>query len=299
MRGRELVQRAARYGHRQPSCSKDEHQGRGSQLERCNTDLTGWDVVDTCNSATLCTQALESKDATDLVCPAAACAAGEFSCSGSTLRVCNDDLTGWTIVQICPSDVLCTQGLANHLCGNATCSAGSFVCAGNALERCKDDATGYELVDTCGSSDPCNKTLTDGLDAKTIQCDQACTPGKYSCDGKRLLRCKDDGSATELMESCASTALCAEAASSKSSECPAACAAGECRDDELWTCNSDLTDVELEETCSSATMCLPGVHAKCMPVLVDIHQPLTQNPAPGLRPRTLAHRRKTHGKHLH
>lgn len=98
------------------------------------------DTLGTCLTGELCALAHDEALST---CPDPVCAVGEKQCSGSQLQICNTGRTGWTNLEKCASNALCTNSLTPS--SQTTCDAcvgGSVRCDGAQPQLCDDPSTG-------------------------------------------------------------------------------------------------------------------------------------------------------------
>lgn len=100
----------------------------------------------------------------------------------ATIASCFDRSTRWEQVDAPPPpEPLC-------LVGQERCTS--------AFERCEDDGAGaaWKVVDDCGAQGlVCAPSL--------LRC-TVCLPSELGCRGQEAFRCKDDGSAAELLDTC-------------------------------------------------------------------------------------------------
>jgi hypothetical protein len=78
-------------GCREAACSGNTRRCRGADLERCNAQRTGFDLVETCATEALCVP----NGTNNARCVAPTCDAGERECRSGDLAICNADRTGF------------------------------------------------------------------------------------------------------------------------------------------------------------------------------------------------------------
>lgn len=147
-----------------PACATPGYScgGAGSRvLQLCNAERTELRTCDTCDSAALCTDSLNATTCNASSCRTYACAEGEKSCSGATLRICNETRTGFEDLATCGSAALCMASLtpaSQMTCDQ--CVAGTFNCDGAQPQRCDAPADGRavweDLDETCASAADCD-----------------------------------------------------------------------------------------------------------------------------------------------
>jgi hypothetical protein len=159
----------------------------------------------------------------------AACVPAAARCEGASLEVCGPDRSGFVKLEDCGSADACDPtAVACH-----RCVAGDFACNGSEVLRCSDNGT-WQFQKSCLSAELCfvseDRKLGDCNDPE-----QGCTaPGRYICEGHRLLRCSSGLDRIDLVEPCASADHCDEdavnaaVAAGEDPHCLPACAAGEC-----------------------------------------------------------------------
>jgi IgGFc binding protein len=75
----------------------------------------------------------------------------------------------------------------------SVCTSGEYRCLGNVYEVCADDGEGWNTVQDCSAG---GEVCTVGPGCVT------CFAGSLSCDGFDILRCRGDGSGSDLVGSC-------------------------------------------------------------------------------------------------
>lgn len=156
----------------------------GTKLLSCNDGAPGTTLLDTCDSAGLCAQALAAGAST---CPAAACQSGDMHCGGTdgaTLQQCKADGTGYEDVDAshtCATPALCAELLAMVKgdggaladCPTPVCDANTGRCQDGKAQVCNSGRSGFADVTTCGGGtpqcDPGTQTcIALGMDAKEV-----------------------------------------------------------------------------------------------------------------------------------
>ncbi|HLV66165.1 MAG TPA: hypothetical protein VKY73_10145, partial [Polyangiaceae bacterium] len=190
---------------------------------------------------------------------------GQRTCRGAQRLRCSDDRSQWEVRETCESADLCNP---TH-CG--PCTPGEVQCVGDPaleLQICSQDGRWLPL-ETCESETLCRQSVDMArVDPSwTPQCRQAvCEPGMLTCDGANLRRCRQSRDGWDVVDICASTALCNMAASAPSgggatqNMCPVGCGQPgryRCTDNLPERCADDLTRwVPLaEEPCPAESPC--------------------------------------------
>jgi len=251
----------------------------GLELFECAEDQH-WSSLGVCGTAELCQQSAIAI-ATDPVntprqCIEPACPTpGAYQCEadGLTLSRCAPDQTGWTPVDTCASEALCTLTLADpdaatargSLCVPPVCvPADSYQCTGPVLERCRPDLTGWDQIDTCVDPYQCNTNQR--------ACTGPCTPGDLQCSGAALEYCTD-AQVWAHSEDCVNASLCAVAPNPDTGLFEGGCVdpvcdtPGEfqCNGAVLQRCYPDQTAWEDIESCRSSALC-NAIDARCDPI---------------------------------
>jgi len=312
-------------------CASQELHCEGAALQICREDHSGFRTARVCSSPQLC--------CTDpSVCPNSpgcqppVCTPGDFKCDERVLSVCNEGLTGWTPLSTCPSAAQCNAKLGT--CNPQPCTPGSdvqcsesnrmrcdgsgwsqseqcltralcnpeasgpgcrptgcldfrdasgstvlspFRCDNGDLLRCNDDLTEFEFVETCLNLLHCND-LRDVVgdprarnlslaDLERLGCTPpGCTPGKFRCDGSRLMRCNVYRTDYLLDKDCGSPGRCSASTGSCALQ---DCAQGsnQCSGKDFQVCTPART-WETIETCAGAAQCDPSTG--CRPALCQV-----------------------------
>jgi hypothetical protein len=221
------------------ACETGEQRCNVATLERCNADLSDFDVVGECASAALCD---ENEDA----CLPPACDVEEYQCTGSVLEACSEDRSGFIEGLDCTTRELCDD--ANGQCLVAECMPGVYQCKDEALLRCEDSGRAIKVEATCATAALCNDTAG--------RCDPpVCDVNQYQCTDTELAVCNANRDGFDPSQSCATAALCNEGGG----RCdPPACNAGQyqCQGKLLRVCNSGRTGFVTSKTCTAGEICL-------------------------------------------
>ncbi len=158
---------------------------KGSALQQCNADLTGFDLIDTCDSPAHC-------DAGSGVCQQAACTPGQISCNGPALQRCNAGQTNYDVITSCATAALCDDLVADRcgvnlascdvtgaVCPAPLCEQNQLRCDGTRLELCKPGRNGWDFVDECVTAGVCGLTLANPVAVTCIE--PPCEPGQSIC----------------------------------------------------------------------------------------------------------------------
>jgi hypothetical protein len=114
-------------------------------------------------------------------CVDAPCVPDAKLCSGTQLKTCNHQGTGWASHECAP--LMCVD---NQCQG---CDPGTRRCNGLELQECDSQGNSYQFVQACQAD------CFDGA------C-HACTPGKTTCDGDQVMQCGQDGESLTLVKDC-------------------------------------------------------------------------------------------------
>lgn len=190
-------------------CSAD-----GKTVERCNTDRTGFAVVQQCGATEEC--GLQNAFLTCLD-VSQRCQPGQGTCLGDVLQLCNSLGTGYYNASNCDAQNKdCAQiGDRASCVSRQVCTPGEQRCDPtntSRIQACKADGTAFETLQTCGSPAQCTPSGSQYICyAPTPVCDA----GRFFCDGDTLEYCAADGlSATPVQDCAANSQRCAQSASS-------------------------------------------------------------------------------------
>ncbi len=201
------------------------------------------------------------------------CRARAARCEVAAAQRCEADLTGWEELDACDSAAHCSldaercaaAGGEAPCCLDAPCQPGELRCNANELERCRDDQTGLDRVVDCVTPGLCDASLADcAASPETCACvPPACAAGATRCDGSTLMRCNQDQTAYEFVETCESAELCALGQERTPLSCePPACPEGSFSCDGagvLRACNAAQTGFEPGVPCEGgAAFCNAG-----------------------------------------
>ena len=209
-------------------------------MQVCNANRDGWDALDTCAAAAYCSP--NSRQ-----CLATPCIEGELSCNQEQLQRCAEKGLGWAPVARCQSQALCEQARAAGAgsCAAAVCESGALSCQGTSLVVCRPGGDGVDELVDCGAV---------GCDALNLACQvETCGRGQERCTGARHEACNDSRTGFDLVETCASEALCRQTGNNARCIDPR-CSPGEteCRRRAvLAVCNADRTGFD-EIDCGDA-----------------------------------------------
>ncbi len=245
-------------------CLPGEGRCDGVSLSVCSGDGLNFEVVDQCDSPSLC-------DAANARCLPRACGPRDYECQSEFLGVCNRELTGYDLVAECASAALCDD-LAN-ICRPAPCNAGQFRCTGVDLQACSSDLTGFVAEDRCDSPALC--------DAPAGQCrPAACVAGSFDCDDDRLLGCRPDLTGYDFIDRCQNTAACDEEAGQCS---VSSCDPGEvrCSGADLLVCNATQSGFDVQNSCATPALC-DEPNRVCQPPACEVGEPGCQGDRLGI-----------------
>jgi hypothetical protein len=198
------------------------------------------------------------------------CIPGEMRCRENWVDRCFPSGTElpprWTPVEDCQSAALCASP---GTCTPPVCKPREVRCEGPVPQRCRADLTGWEDLGECVSAAHCSLDADKcGTERAEAPCCLAapCDPGELRCNARDVQRCRPDQTDLDLVESCATPALCTQslvacAAAPMTCACtPPVCEAGStrCTGSTLERCNVDQTGFEFVQTCDNATLCELG-----------------------------------------
>ena len=142
------------------------------------------------------------------------CVPGALGCVGDKTAICAENGSGWTGLESCPSDYVCTEGICQdlvvceaglisckdvttiHICSDdgtklmeEPCPEGLFCADGKCVEECVADCTGKE----CGPSNcpgyECG-FCPEGSHCEAGTCEAGwCVEGETACDGDAVVYC--------------------------------------------------------------------------------------------------------------
>lgn len=245
------------------ACTPGDVRCNGAAREGCVEDGSGWQALETCSEASLCNPSFcgPCPNLGDVRC------AGGGGARGTTLLqrcVVND---GWQTIEECQSESLCalTASIAmdapetwNNQCLPPGCpEPGALKCEGSTLYRCPQSQQTWVELDVCDSEALCQQTVTNNSDPQAGMlleaCESGCAPaGGLYCDGADLMRCRDDQTNYENLETCDEGLTCNPTLGA----CSGPCLAGEyrCNAARLEVCDSEQT-WSLVQTCETRALC--------------------------------------------
>ncbi|MEY2932273.1 MAG: hypothetical protein RL033_3022 [Pseudomonadota bacterium] len=270
----------ADLGCQPPACAVGEFRCDGALLSVCNDAQTGWAQVTSCPSAAQCNTTLGR--CSDQPCSATL---PDRQCSEGALLECRGG--DWSPVTQCESSALCSSVGPTLGCLPTNCTdvrgvgesdlPSPFKCDNGELLRCNDRRAEWEFVETCINPLHCNdlsNVLGDVQAAhlpvtelENLGCTPpGCTPGKFRCDGSRLLLCNADRTAyNTLVQDCGSAGRCnASLGTCTAQECTVGTT--QCSGNEYQVCTAERT-WQRQEICSGGAQCaLSG----CVPATCEV-----------------------------
>jgi hypothetical protein len=265
-------------GCQPPACTRGDFKCDDRLLSVCNEGLTGWTPLSTCASAAQCNSQLGR-------CDDQACAPATVQCSGGTRLECG--AAGWSASAECATRALCSTDATGPDCRPTGCMdergpngssvPSPFRCFNGDLQRCNDDQTDFEFVETCLNLLHCND-LRDVVgdpqavhlplaDLQRLGCTApACTPGKFRCDGSKLMRCNQYRTDYQLVQDCGSPGRC----SASTGSCgPQDCVPGslQCSGKDFQVCTPNRT-WQTSETCAGTDQC--DLSTRCRPAVCNV-----------------------------
>jgi hypothetical protein len=176
------------------------------------------------------------------------CEAGERSCNGPDIEVCNADGTK----RIRETTCSLTQVCSGASCHDIQCVPGRKLCQDNQIWACAVDGLSAQLVKACRDDQFCVEDDGDASCSATV-----CVEGRELCDGSRATHCAADGSGPETggQDCNAAGQLCYEG------QCrDQACVPGEkqCQHGDVYLCAEAGTSTALFADCTEAEACDPA-----------------------------------------
>jgi hypothetical protein len=191
-------------------------------------------------------------------CRQAVCNLNEHQCTESgILQACTAGRESYQTIETCIGPPFCNSVAADNGadgCEDAPCQAGQMQCNGAQIQRCRDDRTRFDAVGSpCETRDLCNDD-----DPQNAFCaPAACQRGQFSgsefrCQGATLLRCNDQHTGYDTLNTCASAGLCNPGLGFAGCQEPV-CDPGEtaCNGDFLQICNGQRTGFDNVERCGA------------------------------------------------
>lgn len=243
-----------------------------TELQRCKSDLSGWDTCDTCATAGLCSASIGTATSCDVSsCQEPSCALTDQWCGGTgnrSLYQCPESRinTQAIVLDECVTNGLCelAHSQAASTCPEPSCALTDRWCGGSgnrSLYQCPASRinTQAAVLDECATNGLCELAHSQG--ASTCP-EPTCDLSERWCGGtgdRTLYQCPESriSSEPDVLDECATSALC-EQAQDDGTLCPdPTCTAGEkqCNGSQLEICNSGRTGWTNLEVCDSATLC--------------------------------------------
>lgn len=239
-------------------CKDGDYRCLGVARQRCVSDGSHFETVESCSAENLCSESSCSGCSTD----------GALDCSvAPLLRECRGGV--WVTLDSCATQNLCSATTAfamttsewDRKCITPACPvAGAYRCEGAMLQRCPPQQDGWVMVDTCASAALCENAVArvgDSTDKNAPAILDMCKPGcpdagAFVCDGSTLLRCKEDQTAYETVKTCEANTECDPG----SGDCGQLCVPGQyqCNGATLRKCGSTGHWADLQK-CETAALC--------------------------------------------
>lgn len=185
------------------------------------------------------------------------CEPGDRSCDGPSVRLCDDDGAGTTIVQTCELAETCVAGS----CEAIACAPGERSCRDGQVVECNDLGTDVSPIKTCKPDEYCIEQDGSALCNPTV-----CVANEPLCINQVATTCKADGSGPAPGgETCGGSAVCS------GGECvDRLCTPGEklCQHDDVYVCTSNGASATLFFECGADETCDPEL-AACRPRLCE------------------------------
>lgn len=193
------------------------------------------------------------------------CAPESRRCVDGRLERCNDERSGWDVVDQCATAELCelTRETGNPICEPPRCEPEERRCRAETLTVCNAGLTGFDDERACEAAVFC--------DPESGSClTRSCEAGERRCNGAQIEACSRDGDAFEPIDAppCGSAALCTRTGDGDVSCREAVCAGGDfrCVGNLLQRCSTGRDAWEDVRTCGALELCsdAPGL-AGCRP----------------------------------
>ncbi len=189
------------------ACAVGSFHCEGPALQLCEEGEPVYRTVRVCSTAELCCDTPELCNGQP-GCQAPVCSAGERRCRGALLEGCNEGQTGFTPLDECASALHCNASRGR--CTDQPCDAAAreAQCNGPNLEECLPGRSEWSLIDTCATQGLCDATARSCLPASCRIGNSGSPPSPYLCASGNLMRCNDEQTAWEYVETCLNTANC-------------------------------------------------------------------------------------------
>jgi hypothetical protein len=206
----------------------------GSELRKCSADGSASYPVETCATGT-CNADMGT---------CGGCTPGSLFCVGQQLNSCDGAGNPSPKGAPCGAATICNPSGAGS-CDK--CIPGSYSCVGANLKQCNATGTGSVSKATCDSSVLCARSIFLGYCAKPV-----CNPKDVRCSGNLAQVCNAQQDGWDLMDACASAALCMNGAC-----LPPTCAEGEkrCTDNNFEICNKDRNGFDSTPCAAPTAIC--------------------------------------------
>jgi hypothetical protein len=210
----------------------------GSALERCQSPLSGWQRLETCETAGLCQLSAQQNQTT---CNARRCAPGQHRCTGQRLEVCNNELTDFALLRSCAAGEICDA--PSQQCDS--CAADAVACENSQFSRCSSNGQSLSVQQCqpglCSASGP------------NLGCLECGTPNGFRCDNQgSLFQCSADQRREDQLDVCRTPQLC-RANLGLCLDCDPI-GSSRCSGSEVLGCSAQNTESVLD-VCASADLC--------------------------------------------
>jgi len=188
-----------------PACNASELRCVGPSLQICREDRSGFRTARVCSTPQLCCS--DPSRCPTPTCLAPSCAPGDFSCDGRTLRICNDAQTGWTAISTCASAPQCNASLGR--CTDQPCnpSLPDRQCSGGELLSCA--SSNWASLGVCETQALCSAEPSNyGCTETGCRVGNNTLPSPFQCANGDLLRCNDEQTGFEFVETCLNALHC-------------------------------------------------------------------------------------------
>jgi hypothetical protein len=235
----------------------------------CNEGQTAFTVAEDCATPKLCQASITYTGLRGSPrCVRPTCAVGEHRCTETGgLELCNVDRDGFDPIEQCIGAPFCNAVAADNGqpgCRDAPCEAGEQQCNGPQILACSADRTQFVATGApCETRGLCNDDNPFGAFCQAPVCQRGPFSGtEFRCEGTSLLRCNDQHTGYETINTCVTPQLCNASLGFLGCQAPA-CAPNEtrCNGDFVQRCNAARTGFESIERCDPGTC--DGTAGRC------------------------------------
>jgi hypothetical protein len=238
-----------------------DEQVNPANLLVCNEGQTAFIRAEECATPKLCEASITYTGLRGSPrCVRPTCSVGEHRCTETGgLELCNIDRDGFDPIEQCIGAPFCNAVAADNGglgCEDAPCDPGEQQCNGPQILVCSADQTQFVANGApCETRGLCNDDNPLAAFCQAPVCQRGPFSGtEFRCEGTTLLRCNDQHTGYDPLNTCATAALCNASLGFAGCQ-PPVCSPGEtrCSGDFVQRCNSDRTAFESTERCDAGT----------------------------------------------